>query len=58
MGRACRHDRAGRLWISTQTYQMYLLDTDGKVIWRHSGPVDGDELRTKVLEHLGNYYKP
>lgn len=35
-----------------------LVDTGGKVIWRHSGPVDGDELRAKVLEHLGNYYRP
>lgn len=35
-----------------------LVDTDGKVIWRHSGVVDGDELRAKVLDHLGNYYKP
>ncbi len=35
-----------------------LVDTDGKVIWRHSGAVDGDELRAQVLEHLGNYYQP
>ena len=35
-----------------------LVDTDGKVIWRHSGIVDGDELRAKVLGHLGNTYKP
>ena len=35
-----------------------LVDEQGKVIWRHSGPVDGDELRAKVLDHLGNYYTP
>jgi peroxiredoxin len=35
-----------------------LVDADGKVIWRHSGMVDGDQLRDQVLNHLGNYYKP
>ena len=35
-----------------------LVDEKGQVIWRHSGPVNGDELRAKVLEHLGNYYTP
>ncbi|MCW5556263.1 MAG: TlpA family protein disulfide reductase [Verrucomicrobiae bacterium] len=35
-----------------------LADVDGKILWRYSGAVDGDELRAKVLEHLGNYYKP
>ncbi len=35
-----------------------LVDAEGKVIWRHSGPVDGEELRAKVLAHLGNYYRP
>ena len=35
-----------------------LVDTDGKVIWRHNGPVDGDELRARVLEHMGAFYKP
>lgn len=35
-----------------------LVDEKGRVIWRHSGPVDGDELRDRVLEHLGNYYRP
>ena len=28
------------------------------ILWRHNGAVNGDELRAKVLEHLGNYYKP
>jgi peroxiredoxin len=35
-----------------------LVDTDGKVVWRHNGPVNGDELRAKILDHMGNYYKP
>jgi peroxiredoxin len=35
-----------------------LVDEKGRVIWRHSGPVDGDELRAKVLDYLGNYYTP
>ena len=35
-----------------------LVDERGGVIWRHSGPVNGDELRAKVLEYLGNYYTP
>ena len=35
-----------------------LVDEKGRVIWRHSGPVNGDELRAKVLDHLGNYYRP
>ncbi|MDB6153784.1 MAG: Peroxiredoxin [Chthoniobacteraceae bacterium] len=35
-----------------------LVDTDGKVIWRHNGPVDGDELRAKIIEHIGAFYKP
>ena len=28
----------------------------GEVIWRHNGPVDGDELRGKVLENMGTVY--
>jgi peroxiredoxin len=35
-----------------------LADTKGKVLWRHSGAVDGDELRAKILEHLGTFYTP
>jgi hypothetical protein len=35
-----------------------LVDTDGKILWRHNGPVNGDELREKVLERLGTVYKP
>lgn len=35
-----------------------LVGTNGEILWRHSGAVDGEGLRAKVLEYLGNYYKP
>jgi peroxiredoxin len=35
-----------------------LVGPDGNILWRHNGPVDGDELRQKVLDHMGRYYKP
>ena len=35
-----------------------LVGTDGKIVWRHTGAVDGDELRGKILEFMGRYYKP
>ena len=35
-----------------------LVGPAGDVIWRHNGPVDGDELRAKVLDYMGPYYKP
>jgi peroxiredoxin len=35
-----------------------LVGTDGKIIWRHNGIVDGEVLRAKILEHMGNYYVP
>jgi hypothetical protein len=35
-----------------------LVAPDGTVVWRHTGAVDGDELRGKVLEYLGAFYKP
>lgn len=30
----------------------------GEVIYRHNGIVDGDELRAKILEHMGRFYVP
>lgn len=30
----------------------------GKVIFRHAGQVDGEELRAKILEYMGRYYTP
>jgi len=35
-----------------------LVAANGSILWRHNGPVDGDELRAKVLEFMGPYYKP
>ncbi|MCB1204440.1 MAG: redoxin domain-containing protein [Verrucomicrobiae bacterium] len=35
-----------------------LVDTDGRIIWRHNGLVDGETLRTTILDHLGDYYVP
>lgn len=35
-----------------------LVAPDGRVIWRHNGPVDGEELRSKILEFMGPYYAP
>jgi peroxiredoxin len=30
----------------------------GKVVYRHNGPVDPEELKNEVLKHLGAYYTP
>jgi len=35
-----------------------LVAPNGTVLWRHSGIVDGEELRAKVLEVMGAYYVP
>lgn len=35
-----------------------LVSTNGEVVWRHNGQVDGDELRGKILEFMGPYYRP
>lgn len=35
-----------------------LVAPDGSVIWRHNGGVEGDELRARVLEFMGRFYKP
>ena len=35
-----------------------LVDPGGNIVWRHNGPVDGEELRAKVLELLGRFYQP
>lgn len=35
-----------------------LVAPDGSVLWRHNGEVDGEELRAKILEYMGPYYKP
>ena len=35
-----------------------LVSTDGNVVWRHNGPINGDELRGKILGLMGPYYVP
>ena len=35
-----------------------LVGANGEIVWRHNGPVDGEELRAKVLEVMGPYYTP
>jgi peroxiredoxin len=35
-----------------------LVGTNGEILWRHNGVVNGEELRAKVLEHMGRYYQP
>jgi len=35
-----------------------LVGTNGEIIWRHSGAVDGEELRAKILDYMGAYYVP
>ena len=30
----------------------------GEVIYRHNGEIDGEELRAKILEAMGRFYKP
>lgn len=30
----------------------------GEVIFRHNGSIDGDELRAKILDYMGRFYKP
>lgn len=35
-----------------------LVARDGKILWRQGGKIDGEELRQKILEVMGPYYKP
>jgi peroxiredoxin len=35
-----------------------LVGMDGKILWRHTGAVNGEELRAKVLEIMGRFYQP
>jgi hypothetical protein len=35
-----------------------LVAPNGDIIWSHNGEVNGEELRAKVLETLGRFYKP
>lgn len=35
-----------------------LVSPEGKILWRHNGPVGADDLKAKVLELMGPYYQP
>jgi thiol-disulfide isomerase/thioredoxin len=35
-----------------------LVSPSGEILWRHAGQINGDELRAKIIEVLGPYYKP
>jgi hypothetical protein len=35
-----------------------LVSTNGEVVWRHNGQIDGDELRGRILDYMGPYYRP
>ena len=35
-----------------------LIDPGGKIVYRKVGEIDPDELRTKIVNHLGRWYSP
>ncbi|MFM2143956.1 MAG: hypothetical protein RLZZ476_2500, partial [Verrucomicrobiota bacterium] len=35
-----------------------LVAPGGKVLFRHNGEINGEELRAKILEHMGRYFEP
>jgi thiol-disulfide isomerase/thioredoxin len=35
-----------------------LVGPKGDIIWRHNGPISGDELRAQILKYMGEYYQP
>ncbi len=35
-----------------------LVGPQGDIVWRHNGAINCDELRAKVLDYMGPYYKP
>ena len=35
-----------------------LVGTNGEILWRHNGPVNGEELRALILEKMGRFYQP
>ncbi len=35
-----------------------LVGTDGEILWRHNGVVNGEELRAVILEKMGRFYRP
>jgi len=45
-------------WEGLVVPHTVLVAPDGKIIWRHNGEVDGDELREKILAFMGRHYVP
>ena len=45
-----------RLASEPQIPHTILIAPDGKIIWRSNGPLDGEELRAKVVEYMGPFY--
>ncbi len=35
-----------------------LIAPGGRILWRHNGPVNAEELKNKILEQLGAFYTP
>ena len=35
-----------------------LVGTNGEILWRHNGAVNGEELRAVILEKMGRFYRP
>ena len=35
-----------------------LVGTNGEILWRHNGAVNGEELRAVILEKMGRFYQP
>ena len=35
-----------------------LVGTNGEILWRHNSAVNGEELRTVILEKMGRFYRP
>lgn len=35
-----------------------LVSPSGEIVWSHNGPIDGDELRGKILAYMGAFYVP
>lgn len=44
-------------WKGGIPYSLLVAD-DGRIVWRHSGVVDGEALRAEILKVLGGYFQP
>lgn len=45
-------------WEGLVVPHTVLISPEGKVIWRHNGEINGDELREQILAFMGRYYVP